>query len=95
MPFAKRTCTHAIIISLWLICYIQCGFIISNLSIPGLAAHDRYNISHVFTFSFLFLVLCLLLLRSVLSSILYVSVSCPRNLFFLCYRIKFTIFSFI
>ena len=46
----KPTCTHVIIISLWLICYIQCVFKISYLSILGIAAHNRCNISHVFTF---------------------------------------------
>ena len=50
----KPSCTHGTIISLWLICYIQCGFSISNLSIPGIVAHDRCNISHIFTFSFQF-----------------------------------------
>ena len=49
---SKPTCTHVIIIWLWLICYIQCGFSVSYLSIPGMAAHDRCNISHSFTFSF-------------------------------------------
>ena len=49
---SKPTCVHVIIISLWLICRIQCGFSISYLSIPGIAAQDRCNISHVFTFSF-------------------------------------------
>ena len=90
---SKPTCTHVIVISPWLICHIQCGFSISNLSIPRIAAHDRCNISHVFTLFFRFhVVLCLLwLLWSVLSSILYVnvciSVPCPL-IFFLCYRIK-------
>ena len=51
---SKPTCTNVIIISLWLICHIQCGFSISYLSIPGIAARDRCNISHVFTFSFQF-----------------------------------------
>ena len=46
------TCTHVIIISLWLICLIQCGFSISYLSIPGIAAHDRCNSSHVYQFFF-------------------------------------------
>ena len=31
---------------------MQCGFSISYVSIPGITAHDRCNISHVFTFSF-------------------------------------------
>ena len=54
------TYTHVIIISLWLICYTQCGFSISYLSIPGIAAHDKCIISHVSTFSFNFnVVLCL------------------------------------
>ena len=43
-----------IIISIWLICHVQCRFSISYLSIPGIAAHDRCNISHIFTFSFQF-----------------------------------------
>ena len=51
---SKPSCTHEIIISLWLKCYIQCGFSISYLSIPGIVAHDRCNISHIFTFSFQF-----------------------------------------
>ena len=50
----KPSCTHGTIISLWLICYIQCGFSISYLSIPGIVAHDRCSISHIFTFSFQF-----------------------------------------
>ena len=50
----KPSCTHGTIISLWLICYIQCGFSISYLSISGIVAHDRCNISHIFTFSFQF-----------------------------------------
>ena len=50
----KPSCTHGTIISLWLICYVQCGFSISYLSIPGIVAHDRCNISHIFTFSFQF-----------------------------------------
>ena len=51
---SKPSCTHGIITSLWLICYIQCGFSISYLSIPGIVAHDRCKISHIFTFSFQF-----------------------------------------
>ena len=47
---SKPSCTHEIIVSLWLICCIQCGFSISYLSIPGIAAHDRCNISQIFTF---------------------------------------------
>ena len=47
---SKPSCTHGIIVSLWLICCIQCGFSISYLSIPGIAAHDRCNISQIFTF---------------------------------------------
>ena len=51
MPYvSKSSCTHEIIISLWLICCIQCGFSISYLSIPGTVAHDRCNISQIFTF---------------------------------------------
>ena len=41
---SKPTCAHVIIISLWLICYIQCGVSISYLFISWY--------SHVFTFSF-------------------------------------------
>ena len=49
MPFvSKPGCTHGIIVSLWLICYIQCGFSISYLSIPGIVPHDRCNISKIF-----------------------------------------------
>ena len=47
---SKPSSTHGIIVSLWLICCIQCGFSISYLSIPGIAAHDRCNISQIFTF---------------------------------------------
>ena len=47
---SKPNCTHGIIVSLWLICYIQCGFSISYLSIPWIVAHDRCNISQIFTF---------------------------------------------
>ena len=50
MPcFSKLGCTYGIIVSLWLICYIQCGFSISYLSISGIVAHDRCNISQIFT----------------------------------------------
>ena len=45
------SCTHGIIISLCLICYIQCRFSIACLSIPGIAASDRCKISNSFTFS--------------------------------------------
>ena len=51
---SKPICTHGIIISLWLICYIQCRFSISYLSILVLAGHDRCRISHIFLFSFRF-----------------------------------------
>ena len=47
---SKPGCTHGIIVSIWLICYIQCGFSISYLSIPGIVAHDRCNISQIFIF---------------------------------------------
>ena len=58
MPCAsKPTCTHVIIILLWLICHIQCGFSISYLLIPGIAAHDRCNISR-FHFFFSALMWC-------------------------------------
>ena len=51
MPYvSKSSCTHGIIISLWLICCIQRGFSISYLSIPGTVARDRCNISQIFTF---------------------------------------------
>ena len=49
---SKPTCTHVIIIWLWLTCHIHCGFSFSYLSILGIAAYDRCNISHVFAFSF-------------------------------------------
>ena len=55
---SKPTCTHVIIISLWLICHIQCGFSISYLSIPEIAVCDRCNISHVFLFFFSALMWC-------------------------------------
>ena len=48
---SKFSCTHGIIISLCLICYIQCRFSIACLSIPGIAASDRCKISNSFTFS--------------------------------------------
>ena len=48
---SKPSSTHGIVVSLWLISYIQCGFSISYLSIPGLVAHDRCNISQIFIFS--------------------------------------------
>ena len=48
--FSKPGCKHGIIVSLWLICYIQCGLSISYLSIPGIVAHDRCNIFQIFTF---------------------------------------------
>ena len=41
-------------VSLWLICYIQCQFSVSYLSIPGIVAHNRCSIFHIFTFSFRF-----------------------------------------
>ena len=59
MPcIGKPSYTHEIIISLWLICYIQCEFSVPYLSIPGVAAHDRCNISHIFAFSFQFQCRC-------------------------------------
>ena len=39
---------------LQLMYYIYCWFRISYLSIPGIAAHSRCNISHIFIFSFVF-----------------------------------------
>ena len=51
MPYvSKPSCTRGIIVSLQLICCIQCGFSISYLSIPGIAAHDKCNIPPIFTF---------------------------------------------
>ena len=50
----KPSQTHGINTLLWLICYIQCGFSISYLSISDIVAHDRCNISHIFTFYFQF-----------------------------------------
>ena len=38
---SKPSCTHGIIIPLWLVCYIQCEFSFSYLSILGIAAHIR------------------------------------------------------
>ena len=52
--FGKPSCTHGISVSLWLLRYIQCGFGISHQSFPGIVAHHRCNISHIFTFSFQF-----------------------------------------
>ena len=46
---SKPGCTHGIIVSLWLIFYIQCRFSI-YLSISGILAHDRSNIFQIFTF---------------------------------------------
>ena len=54
----KPGCTHGIIVSLWLIYYIQCGFSISYLSILGIVDHDRFNISQTFIFLFNFNVQC-------------------------------------
>ena len=55
----NSTCAHVIVISLWLIWYIQCGNRTSYLSIPRMTALDRCNISHIFTFFFNFnVVLC-------------------------------------
>ena len=55
MPYVGKTsCTHGIVVSFWLICYIQCGSSISYLSIPGKVAHGRCNIPHIFTFFFQF-----------------------------------------
>ena len=51
MPCVSRPgCTHGIIATLWLICYIQCWFSISYLSIPGIVANDKYNISQIVIF---------------------------------------------
>ena len=47
---SKPSCLHGLIVSLWLICCIQCRFSISYLSIPGVVAHDRCNISQILTF---------------------------------------------
>ena len=47
---SKQGWTHRIIVLLWLICYIQWGFSISYLSIPGIVADDRYNFSQITTF---------------------------------------------
>ena len=52
--FGKPSCTHGIFVSLLLLRYIQCGFSISHQSFPGIVAHHRCNISHIFTFSFQF-----------------------------------------
>ena len=41
-------------ILLWLIYYNQCEFNISYISIPGIAAHDRCNISNIFSLPFQF-----------------------------------------
>ena len=46
-----HTWNYRIIISLSLVCYIQCGFSISYISISGIAARDRCNVSHVFLFN--------------------------------------------
>ena len=54
----KPCCTHGIIISLWLICYIQRGFSVSYLSILGIVAHDRCNIYHNLLFLSNFNVQC-------------------------------------
>ena len=47
---SKLGCTHVIIVSLWLICFIQFRLSISYLSIPGIVAHDRCNIFQIFIF---------------------------------------------
>ena len=55
---SKLSWTHGIIVSLWLICYIQCRLSISYLSIPRVVVHDRCNISQIFTYLFNFNVQC-------------------------------------
>ena len=55
---SKPGCTHRIIVSVYLICYIQYGFSISYISIPVIVAHDRCNISQVFIFLFSFNAQC-------------------------------------
>ena len=49
---SKPSWTHGIIVSLWLICYIQCylSIYLSPIYISGIVAHDRCNISQSFTF---------------------------------------------
>ena len=59
---SKRACTHVIIRSLWLICYIHCGFSISYLSIPGIAAYDRCTIPHSYFFFSISISCCAFLL---------------------------------
>ena len=55
MPWvSKPSCTKGIIVSSWLICYIQCGFTSSYLSILGTVSHDRCNIYQICTFFVLF-----------------------------------------
>ena len=91
---SKTTCTPVIVISLWLICHIQCGFSISYLSIPAIAAHDGCNISHVFTFFLSALMWCcfyyyysdLFCLQSFM--LMYVLAFHVPLFFFLRYRIK-------
>ena len=59
MPcMSEPGCTRGIIVSLWLICYIQCRFSIYYLSIPGIVAYGRCNISQIFIFLFNFNIQC-------------------------------------
>ena len=89
----KFTCAHAIIIWLWLICHIQCGFSISYLSIPGILAHDKCIFSMLLLFLFIFnvafglMLLFWLFLSLILYANVFVSISCSL-IFFLCHRTK-------
>ena len=95
MPYASKPPSRDVIVtSFWFICHIQCGFSISYLSIPGIAANDTWNMSHVFTFSFQLscgdvsiMIILICFFFSILNVNACVSVSCPL-IFFLCYRIK-------
>ena len=57
---SKASSKHEIIMSLWLICYIQYGFSISYLFIPGITFHNWCNIPQFYFFVHFNVVLCLL-----------------------------------
>ena len=75
---SKPSCAHGTIVSLWLICCIQCGFSICYLSIPGIVAHDRSNISQYLILFVQFHVQC----RAV--PFIYINVYFVFNRFYKC-----------
>ena len=83
---SKPSWTHGITVSLWLIYCIQCWFSISYLSIPGIAAQGRCNISQIFTFLLNFNVQC----RAV--PFIYVTICFIFNPFCKCMLLFFVFF---